>query len=65
MIDYQTPAGLIEYTGQGYYVFKSGTLNEGRYLYCVRTESKSGRVLSNGSVIEAEVTIETPSRVKV
>ncbi len=64
-VDYQTPAGLIEYIGQGFYVFESDTLSEGRYLYCIRTESKSGWELSNGSVIEAEVTIETPNGVKV
>jgi hypothetical protein len=65
VIDYLTPAGVIEYAGQGFYVFESETLSEGRYLYCIRTESKSGRELSNGSVIEAEVTIETPNGVKL
>lgn len=65
MIDYQTPTGVIEYAGQGFYEFESETLSEGRYLYCINTETKSGRVLSNAKIIEAEVTTETPNRVKI
>ena len=65
LIDYQTPAGLIEYAGQGFYVFESETLSEGYYLYCIRTESESGRELSNAKIIEAGVTIEAPNGVKV
>lgn len=65
VIDYQTPAGLIEYAGQGFYEFESLTLSEGRYLYCIRTESISGQIISNAKVIEAEVTTEAPNGVKV
>jgi hypothetical protein len=55
-VDHQNPAGVVEYSGPGFYEFRSEAVSEGRNLFCIRTVSTSGREISNGSIIEFEVT---------
>jgi len=42
-VDFESEIGVVNYKGKGFYRFKAQPLSEGRYLFAVRAENKSGK----------------------
>ena len=54
-VDYQNAIATISYRGRGFYNYQSDALEEGRYLFAIKTEDSEG--VENGSW--AQVAVQT------
>lgn len=54
-VDYETPVTAVDYAGARFYIYESGVLSEGRYLFVIRAVSKSGQEDDFDGAIEIEI----------
>lgn len=56
-IDYESALGVIDYKGRRFYNYSIDSLDEGKYLFAVRSESEDG--IDDGSLAVVEVELKT------
>jgi hypothetical protein len=63
-IDYQNPVVTIPYAGRKFYSYQSSSLEQGRYLFCVRAEGTSGTE-SSSAQIGIQLDTESPAAIDI
>jgi hypothetical protein len=58
-IDYENPVAVVSYAGQRFYHYTTGSLNAGRYLFCIKAEDGTGT--ANGSLATIRIELDTTS----
>jgi hypothetical protein len=60
-IDYETPIGIVEYTGRKFYQFITGTLTGSDYIFCIRAAENNN---FNGQV-KIQINRQSPESIGV
>lgn len=64
-IDFENEIGIVAYKGKGFYSFKTTLLNEGRHMFAVRAENKSGIVDGTLAAKGVEIDFTLPQQGKI
>ncbi|MDH4237937.1 MAG: hypothetical protein OEW48_00080 [Phycisphaerae bacterium] len=64
-IDYEDPIATISYVGRMFYIYKSGPLNTGKYLFAIRVEDSAGMENASLARIKIELNIASPGVINI
>jgi len=63
-IDYENAVSTVDYKGVRFYSYQSNSLDGGRYLFCIKTESSIGKEDNFCDEIEIQISTLTPADVE-
>ena len=64
-IDYENPISTIGYAGRMFYVYQSGILDAGRYLFAVKAEDAAGNESASSALMGIQVNATSPDAIDI